>query len=232
MDRAKALEKIKKCLALSRSSNEHEAAAALRQAQAMMRDHGIEESEALGVNERYATAMNARTPMEWEARLANRIAATFGCELIFSSAGMFRKQGRWLFIGCDHHPDIATYAFEVLLRQVKRARAQYMSEKLKRYGKQNKTRMADMFCLGWIRTATSQLDAFTHSDAQRRAIDAFLGKLHPDLRSFTPRNRADEAKAPARVDDAYRDGMVAGKDAQLNRGVNGATDSPKRLERR
>ena len=38
MNRDDALKKIKKCLALSRSANEHEAAAALRQAQALMRD--------------------------------------------------------------------------------------------------------------------------------------------------------------------------------------------------
>ena len=35
MNRDDALKKIKKCLALSRSANEHEAAAALRQAQAL-----------------------------------------------------------------------------------------------------------------------------------------------------------------------------------------------------
>ena len=40
-DRDKILDKIKKCLALSASSNEHEAEAALRQARKMMETHGI-----------------------------------------------------------------------------------------------------------------------------------------------------------------------------------------------
>lgn len=43
--RNKALDKIRKCMALSRSSNEHEAAAALRQAQALMRKYGLEEDD-------------------------------------------------------------------------------------------------------------------------------------------------------------------------------------------
>lgn len=36
MDNKTALEKIKKCLALSKSANEHEATQALKQAQALM----------------------------------------------------------------------------------------------------------------------------------------------------------------------------------------------------
>lgn len=45
MDKSKALDKIKKCLALSKSSNPHEAAAALRQAQKLMHAHDITERE-------------------------------------------------------------------------------------------------------------------------------------------------------------------------------------------
>lgn len=41
----KALEKIRKCLALSKSANEHEAAAALRQAQKMMSMHGFTDDD-------------------------------------------------------------------------------------------------------------------------------------------------------------------------------------------
>lgn len=41
MDRNKALDKIKKCLRLATSANPNEAAAAMRQAQALMRKHGI-----------------------------------------------------------------------------------------------------------------------------------------------------------------------------------------------
>lgn len=40
-ERNKVLDKIRKCLALSTSSNEHEAAAALRQARKLMDAHGI-----------------------------------------------------------------------------------------------------------------------------------------------------------------------------------------------
>src|SRR5512138_3426898 len=45
MDRNKAIERIRKCLALSKSPNEHEAAAALRQAQKLMQSHDISADE-------------------------------------------------------------------------------------------------------------------------------------------------------------------------------------------
>ncbi len=44
-DKGKILDKVRKCLALSKSANEHEAAAALRQAQAMMRIHGLSDDD-------------------------------------------------------------------------------------------------------------------------------------------------------------------------------------------
>lgn len=45
MDRDKALDRVRKCLELSSSPNPHEAAAAMRQAQKLMRQHSISERE-------------------------------------------------------------------------------------------------------------------------------------------------------------------------------------------
>ena len=41
MDKEKVLDKIKKCLALGQSANEHEAAQALKQAQALMEKYEV-----------------------------------------------------------------------------------------------------------------------------------------------------------------------------------------------
>lgn len=41
MNKEKVLDKIKKCLALSQSANEHEAAQALKQAQALMEKYEV-----------------------------------------------------------------------------------------------------------------------------------------------------------------------------------------------
>ena len=41
MERAKVVERIRKCMALARSSNEHEAAVAMRQARSLMAQYRI-----------------------------------------------------------------------------------------------------------------------------------------------------------------------------------------------
>ncbi|WP_304672555.1 DUF2786 domain-containing protein [Neisseria bergeri] len=45
MDKQKVLEKIKRCLALGESANEHEVAQAIRQAQILMKKYGISEMD-------------------------------------------------------------------------------------------------------------------------------------------------------------------------------------------
>lgn len=80
MDKAKVLEKIKKCLALSKSANEHEAAQALKQMQALMREYGISDADvALSDIKQHActdkTAKSAAAVYEPESRLMMCVVA-------------------------------------------------------------------------------------------------------------------------------------------------------------
>lgn len=71
--RAKILSRIRKCLALAQSSEPHEAAAALRQAQKLMAQHGIDavDIELSAVVEAYVPAgRSAQVPPRWLAALA------------------------------------------------------------------------------------------------------------------------------------------------------------------
>uniref|UniRef100_UPI0009E92407 DUF2786 domain-containing protein n=1 Tax=Methylogaea oryzae TaxID=1295382 RepID=UPI0009E92407 len=87
MDKDKALAKIKKCLRLAASANANEAATAMRQAQALMEQYGIEHSDVLASEaaEAKAKAGATKTPAMWENRLADLVARSFGCDLIFDS---------------------------------------------------------------------------------------------------------------------------------------------------
>ena len=69
MDKQTAIEKIRKCLALAKSANEHEAAAALRQAQALMRKYGVEDGDILmaEVSEARVKAGAKTKPVKWKA---------------------------------------------------------------------------------------------------------------------------------------------------------------------
>ncbi len=84
-ERYRLLDKIKKCLRLSKSSNEHEAAAALRQARKLMESMQVTDDEIRASEAAEASAKSRASvrPVSWESSLANTIAETIGCELIF-----------------------------------------------------------------------------------------------------------------------------------------------------
>ena len=75
----KILDKIKKCLALASSANEHEAAAALRQAQKLMQAHGLTDQDVAAAQASICAWMRAFFSM----------AASACCTI---SAGAFLKR--------------------------------------------------------------------------------------------------------------------------------------------
>lgn len=217
-DRDKIIDKIKKCLALAKSSNEHEAAAALRQAQKLMQAHGITDLdvEHADIQEEGTRAGAALKPSRWECGLATRVASAFDCAVFLACS---HPVGRWVFVGAAPFGEIARYAFEVLFRQVKRARASYIKTALKRCTT-TRTRRADLFCEGWVMTATELVERFAGSEAAQARITAYLEHKHK-LASFQGRNRNAGKKLTERDYGDMQAGHRAGRVAQLNRGVGG-----------
>lgn len=86
MDKQTAIGKIKKCLALAKSSEPHEAAAAMRQAQKLIEQFGIEHPELLaaGVGEVWSKSAAASRPVRYEVALASAVAEAYGCALLFT----------------------------------------------------------------------------------------------------------------------------------------------------
>ena len=82
MDKQAVLEKIKKCLALSKSANEHEAAQAMKQAQALMKKYEVDAVDvALSeVSEKGGDRQMAFKLAMWQWNVANMVADIFGCK--------------------------------------------------------------------------------------------------------------------------------------------------------
>ncbi len=222
MNRDDILKKIKKCFALSSSSNEHEAAAALRQAHKLMALHNLSDLDvkAAEAEEHRAKAGAKAKPAQWESSLAAAVGRVFGCKVVFSPS--WHGAAHWIFIGCGADPEVAQYAFTVLLRQARRAREEYIKGKLKRCKLATKTRRADLFSGGWVWTATDKLESFAPNEARQTAIDAFVAQRYPSLTQLQARDRSVGRNLNDRdFDDVYA-GHLSGKEAQLNRGVGGA----------
>lgn len=225
----KILDKIRKCLALTSSANEHEAAAALRQAQILMKRHGISDQDVLASKASEAAARSGavNSPPCWEALLCGRIATAFGCTSLHSRSNS--TVAVWKFIGTGAAPEIASYAFKVLFRQAKKARADYIKSHLKRVRRPSvKTARADLFCQGWVRTAISTVVSWTRSPEQAEAVQAYIASHFPNLEELATKDRAPANLRDHHVND-LKNGLNAGLDAVLNRGV-GADAAPAALE--
>lgn len=216
----KALYKIVKCLRLSKSDNPHEAAAALRQAQALMEKHGIDESDvALAeFSEQRETFARSSGPPDWMVRLANLIDSAFG---VYS----FIDGRVFVFVGKAPRDVIAGYAFTVLRRQLTRARTNYY--KSLRGKKANKIRKADLFAQGWVLKVSRTVREFAGIDeAESEALNTYLKRCYPGLTVSEFRG----AKISRKDAEHLLRGIIAAKDVRLDHGV-AASDEPRRLTR-
>ncbi len=222
MENERTLRKIKKCLALSKSSNEHEAAQALKMAMAMMEKHGFSQIDiALSdIKEVRGQAVQRRVT-EWQWRLSSLCTKAFGCSRM---SRYFSETGRrhMVFIGPADRAQLAVYAFEVLLRQLKSARRQFLKDWVPATTSvKEKTFRADEFSKGWIYAISEKVHTFAKPAAEEGLIQTYMDKKMPDLKSVKGKEvKPTRGLAKHAADDFYN-GMDASGDVHLNHAMNG-----------
>lgn len=225
MDRDTALRRIQKCLNLSKSSEPHEAARALAQAQKLMEQFEIDHPELLaaGVSEGMAKSRATKVPPEYETRLANAVADSFGCNVLFARGlAMCNVDGVYRFMGVGAAGEVASYTFSVLARKLLAARTEYTKTALARYRK-NKVAAADQFCDGWVRAVARAVPAALGDDSRDASLAAYMVRTYPDLGQMKPRRR-ELANADKALDHRVA-GFLEGKKAKVAPGVGGAGQS-------
>ncbi|MDC8804239.1 DUF2786 domain-containing protein [Halomonas pacifica] len=220
----KFLDKIKKCLALAKSSNANEAAAAMRQAQKLMERHGIS-SEALAISDvesHKARAGAGKTPPTHIVMLANMVAQAFGAELVYRS---LRHGDRWTglveFYGLNGAGEVAGYAYEVLGRQLNRDRNAYLATLNKRLKRATKVRRGDLYAQAWVDAVARQVVPHQRSEAENATIEAYkAARWETPLETRQPR---DNTKGMRSHDvDALHQGRTDGKKVNFHQGVTGS----------
>ena len=207
------LAKIRKCLALSKSANEHEAAAALAKARALMDQHGVDEAllQMAEIEEATARASRNLRPPFWETLLAATV-----CHAL-SVTSFINTRGDRTFVGRGPRAEVAGYAFAVLFRQLKAARADYILSRLRRCKPGRKRQRADVFCEGWASAVFAKIKSLVPAPDGDEAIGRFLALHHPDLVPVGSR-----AAKMARAADDYWNGVAGGHAVELHNGVGGA----------
>lgn len=230
-DRERKLDKIKKCLALAGSSNPHEAEAALRQARKLMEALGLsmDDVEASRVGESYRRTGSGekRQAPQWVGALASLVAEAFGCTTL-----MRRGPGGngVVFVGVEPSPELASYTFEVMHRQLGAARRKFLEENgvaPKRRAPITRRQQGALFIDGWLYAVYQKIKDFAGMDEPTAtAVNAYMAISYPDL----PESKARRKKAPklttAAELDALRQGYAAGNKAQLRRAAGVGASAP------
>jgi len=166
------LRKIKRCFELSKSSNEHEAALAIKQMQALMQKHNLNEQHILAADvKEHLFELNVRKPADWVLQLHNTISQALDCESIIRGGGEWEAD--LVFVGVGSAPEVAAYAFEVLFRQLKQNRADFIKTQLFRFKRSNKTKFADAYCMGWVRNVYSKVKNLNPNIEVKNKINAY-----------------------------------------------------------
>ena len=217
MNREKIIEKIRKCLALGRSPNEHEAAAALRQAQKLMRLHGIDELE-VG-EEAYTQEVVPHREYKYGRRkpliiasVINLMAEAFGVEPTWTyvRAGQGLVHGV-IYFGPRARVLLAAHAHVVVYRAATAAWRAYTAEHPDMAGRPG---ARAGFYLGWCEAVREKVEALAPTDEERegtqRAVERYVrreGRELADAKTGSKKiytHAADTGKAMGADFDLHR----------------------------
>lgn len=220
-DKARILSKIRKCLALAGSKNPHEAETALRQARKLMEIHNIDsvEVELSGIREHVFPAGYAvRSPVRWRRWLAQAAAESLGCDTFYR---VHNGRQEVIFVGVGEAPELASYAFMVLERQIRKDRQRYIESICDRTLSQ-KRQLGTIFMEAWVNNIRRHIEAFAGADEQTAsAIELYLRTRYPDLIiERTKRRHFTSVEL-----DAYLAGESSAANARLRRPVSGSERS-------
>jgi Protein of unknown function (DUF2786) len=233
----KVMSKIKKCLALASSDNPHEAAAAMRQANALMEKHGVSTSlitaSEIGESETKSVTMSRKKPAHWEAALASMIGRAFGCQMLLqrytAKWGRPLNEGIYIYVGMKAQAEIASYTASVLIRKCKKARAEFIKVELGglatsgiKGAKGKATRMGDAFAEGYVQRLHKLVMDFANPEGIDEAIEAHVNERYSNANDASTRkikNVGEQENAAAYY------GMKAAEGESLHRPMNKNSDA-------
>lgn len=182
MDKNKVIEKIKKCMALGKSSNPHEAAAALRQAQKMMNAHGLTEDDIEGSNYSNDTVecpiqATKKTPIHL-TKFVGLIMRAFQVKAVIeTNVRVSDASFRIRYFGPTHRVTMALYAHVVIFRAMEAA----WREQLKVDPSWKGVRGARLsFMVGWLNEISEKVEAIGWPEGEEERTEIikreFYGK--------------------------------------------------------
>ncbi|GAB3021510.1 DUF2786 domain-containing protein [Bowmanella dokdonensis] len=218
------LDKIRKLLTLAaKTGNSHEAASALSKAQALMAKHQVDEAEVvLSDIGRYSSVLDQMKPPQWVVNLAQVIRSAFGCDIVLGQQWRGIDIVRTVdFFGIEPNPELAKYCFDVLYRQLRKARTDYIKVNCKRCKSTTKTARGDAFAESWTMAVYDKITALVLTPETKQLIERYKNEKifrNQPAKEYEASSRAGKS---SRYNDARHAGYREGRNAQLNSPVSG-----------
>lgn len=217
----KILSKIKKLLALSQSSNPHEAATALEMARKLMVKYHIDSSD-IKISSNPAKKKFATKPARYVLMLIQLIDDTFGVNSYicnyYEDTSWGEKQCHPVFFGVEERPIIASYCFDVLYRQLQSARKSFNNRQDKRLKRKTVIARTDTFCEGWVSGVRQIVTKFALPAEEKQLMETYIKKLEA-RESFDEVRGRSAGHTGRNRNYCYDLGVMEGKQATLNQGV-------------
>lgn len=233
------IKRVKKCLALAKSSNPNEAAIALHQAQILMRQYSIDEIGIYlnDIKESYQQLNSQKLPA-WHCSLIGIVAEAFGCRCLIDKSSHFDAEWKSVttvhlkFIGLAERCEVAGYVYTVLYRQILKARKDFISNLSKRYKRINKTLRADKYCEGFVAALYKKVSVMALNEKETQALTIYIEKHYPKTSAVVHARETDRyAKAKQRLPNDSTHGYQDGQQAYLHYGVSGSQQEKAALEK-
>lgn len=228
-DKKMIIEKIKKLLALSKSSNEHEAALAAAHAQRLLSEHNlamtdVEAGREAGAAEKVETD-SAKTLPKWVWRLLGGVQAAFDCQVVHKGIGKI------VFIGVGADAQVASYTFTYLDKTIRRLCREYMKSIAARRETMNVSDVAMVRNSYYLGVANAVCKTIL---AQKEKTPVTPGALVPVKQALIKKAMSELGEVKeirsrkSFVDsDAYQQGQRDGRDIALHRGVGNDGAAPR-----
>jgi hypothetical protein len=220
MDNSVIIEKIRKLLALTNSSNEHEAALAAGHAQRLLSEHNLAMADIEAVHkpdtaDKVETSVSKTLP-KWMRHLCAGVSTAFDCQAIHHPS-----TGKMTFIGVGADAQVAAYTFNYLDRTVRKLCSNYMKHHVSSsIPNRHRELMRQSYYLGAVSTINTRLrEQKTQTPVTTGALVPLKNALIKQAMNEIGTIRTMHSRRSYIHSDAYLKGQDDGRQVGIQKGI-------------
>lgn len=219
------LRRLKKLLAMAMDGrgNQAEAENAMRMAQKLMAAHGLTEGAlaASEVGETAYVSSKTKIPPPYESAILRVLKKAFGIRHYWTPSHVHRGCGSWHIVAPKHQLELVRYTFDVVRRQLLKARATFVATLPAHQGRMEKAAQGDAFGIAFVEELEKKILDFANLDpAIEQALEAHVDRICGG-------NKVKRTSKVTWTHGAVEAGRAAGTQATLHRPMGGRAETLK-----